>query len=102
MPPARASPNVAIHGQPHSMEVLEMIRLRLVLPVLAAAAGMLLNAGPVAASSGHTVSQTNNYHGSWTESGDVNPCTGDPMDVTFDGNMVQHVTYFPDSDEVWA
>ena len=60
-------------------------------PALAAAGG-----------SGHTVTMTEHQHGTFQEPDATNPCTGAPGVATFDGNAVEHVTYFPDSDEVWA
>lgn len=61
------------------------------LPALAAAGG-----------TGHTVTETQHQHGTWTEDGDTDFCTGDTISPTFTGNGVQHVTYFPDGDEVWG
>lgn len=79
-----------------------MVRLRLAFPVLAAASSLLLlGAAPALASTDHTVSLTQNVHGAWSED-DVNPCTGDPMTVNYDGNMVFHITYFTGSDEAWG
>jgi hypothetical protein len=77
---------------------------KVVILVGVVAGGALLALAPASASaagSDHTVTSTQNTHGQWTEQ-DVNPCNGDVLDVTFDGNMVQHVTFFPASDEVWA
>jgi hypothetical protein len=50
---------------------------------------------------GHTVTQTDNFHGVQTNT-DVNPCTGNAIDLTQTSNIVQHVTYFPGGDEVWG
>jgi hypothetical protein len=61
------------------------------LPAFAAAGG-----------TGHTVTMTEHQHGTFTDTDATNPCTGAPGVATFDGNSVEHVTYFPDGDEVWA
>ncbi len=55
-----------------------------------------------AGGTGHTVTMTENQHGTFTDDQATNPCTGAPGVATFDGNSVDHVTYFPASDEVWA
>jgi hypothetical protein len=62
----------------------------------------LFAAVPAMAAPGHTITSTEHQHGSWVEYGDTNPVTGDTIDVHFDGNSVQHMTYFPAGDEVWA
>lgn len=51
---------------------------------------------------GHTVTETQHQHGTWTEPGDTDFCTGADITVTFTGNEVFHVTYFPGGDEVWG
>ncbi|MEP6852520.1 MAG: hypothetical protein ABJA87_07680 [bacterium] len=60
-------------------------------PALAAAGG-----------TGHTVTMTEHQHGTFTQPDATNPCTGAPGVATFDGNSVEHVTFFPAGDEVWA
>jgi hypothetical protein len=60
-------------------------------PALAAAGG-----------TGHTVSMTEHQHGTFTDDEATNPCTGAPGVATFVGNAVEHVTFFPAGDEVWA
>lgn len=40
--------------------------------------------------------------GTFEEPEATNPCTGAAGVAIFDGNAVEHVTYFPGSDEVWA
>jgi hypothetical protein len=60
-------------------------------PALAAAGG-----------TGHTVTMTEHQHGTFTDTEATNPCTGAPGVATFDGNSVEHVTFFPAGDEVWA
>ena len=52
--------------------------------------------------SGHTVTMTEQQHGTFEEPEATNPCTGAAGVAIFDGNAVEHVTYFPGSDEVWA
>jgi hypothetical protein len=51
---------------------------------------------------GHTVTETDHQHGTWTEPGDTDFCTGEPVAPTITGNEVEHVTYFPGGDEVWG
>jgi hypothetical protein len=50
---------------------------------------------------GHTVTETDNFHGS-NPSVDTNPCTGNTIDLNQTSNIVQHVTFFPGGDEVWG
>lgn len=68
-------------------------------------AGLILAltmAAPVAAAGGdHTQSFTDTFHGYQTET-NVNPCNGDTVDISETSNVVNHVTYFPASDEVWG
>jgi len=46
---------------------------------------------------------TEHQHGTFEEPDATNPCTGAPGVAIFDGNSVEHVTFFPDDDdEVWA
>jgi hypothetical protein len=78
-------------------------------PFLAAGllAGMMFALSPVssfaaAGGTGHTVSMTEHQHGTFTDDEATNPCTGAPGIATFVGNSVDHVTYFPAGDEVWA
>jgi hypothetical protein len=59
-------------------------------------------AAMAAPSERHTITQTINQHGTWTEDGDEAPCTGDLVTIHFDGNQVEHVTYFTDGDEFWG
>jgi hypothetical protein len=54
---------------------------------------------PALAAPGLTVTTTQHQHGSWVET-DTNPVTRNSIDVHFDGNSVEHVTYFTTSDEV--
>lgn len=50
---------------------------------------------------GHTVTLTENFHGTLSFQ-DFNPCTGDLLNIDTTSNVVDHVTYFPAGDEVWA
>ena len=75
--------------------------LRNLLAVIAAIAASLALAGVASAAGGtHTQSFTNNFHGTQTSS-DLNPCTGTTVDVASTTNFVNHITYFPASDESW-
>jgi hypothetical protein len=70
-----------------------------------AAATIAMAGGPALAAAGgtgHTVTMTEHQHGTFTDTGATNPCTGAPGVATFDGNAVDHVTYFPAGGEVWA
>lgn len=70
---------------------------------------LLLGAGIGTASAasphGQTLTQTDNAHGYFYEPNATNPCTGDSFNggqgALFNGNAVQHVTYFTNSDEAW-
>jgi len=59
-----------------------------------------------ASPNGQTVTQTQHVHGSFYEPNASNPCTGDTFNggqgALFDGNLVNHVTFFTNSDELWA
>jgi len=83
-------------------------RIRLMAGALAVGAGIaatVLTGGAALAAeggSGHTVTMTEHQHGTFTEPDATNPCTGAPGVALFDGNSVEHVTFFPDSDELWA
>jgi hypothetical protein len=69
---------------------------------------LLVIAGPAIAASPHgqTVTETDNVHGTFFEPNATNPCTGDTFNggqgIQFTGNLVNHVTFFTNSDEVWA
>ena len=82
-----------------------MREVRRVLVILAAtgvAVAALVSAGVASAAGGtHTQSFTDNFHGTQTATG-VNPCTGNTVDISQTTNLVDHVTFFPASDEVWA
>jgi hypothetical protein len=55
---------------------------------------------------GQTVTETEHMHGTFFEPDATNPCTGDTFNggqgAQFTGNLVDHVTYFTNSDEVWS
>jgi hypothetical protein len=76
--------------------------------VVLVATGLCLVAAPAFAGSpnGQTVTETDHIHGTFLEPGATNPCTGDTFNggqgIQFTGNLVNHVTYFTNSDEVWA
>jgi hypothetical protein len=59
-----------------------------------------------ASPNGQTVTQTDNVHGSFYEPEATNPCNGDTFNggqgALFTGNLVNHVTFFTNSDEMWA
>lgn len=50
---------------------------------------------------GHTVTSTDNFHGTMSFQ-DFNPCTGNLLNINTTSNIVEHITFFPDGDEVWA
>lgn len=76
--------------------------------VVLAAVGLCLATAPAFAGSpnGQTVTETDHVHGTFLEPGATNPCTGATFNggqgIQFTGNLVNHVTYFTNSDEVWA
>ena len=83
-------------------------RLRRVLLIagVAGAAAVVTPAAALAASGGpgHTVTMTEVTHGIF-DAGltGPNPCTGaDIVSESGDGTVVNHVTFFPAGDEVWA
>jgi hypothetical protein len=53
---------------------------------------------------GHTVTRTTNFHGIFDAGIEgPNPCSGaDIVSVDASGDGVEHVTFFPESDEFWA
>src|SRR6266571_2093559 len=63
----------------------------------------LLAVAPAALAAGgqHTQTFTKHQHGT-TVRKDTNPCTGNKAPITETVNGVEHVTYFVNSDEVWA
>jgi hypothetical protein len=79
-------------------------RLGLMIVAVLASLGLLGATAPAYAAAGgtsHTVTSTQNLHGT-TSFQEVNPCTGGLLDVEATFNIVQHATYFPESDEAWV
>ena len=68
----------------------------------ALAATQVAPAGAAGGGTGHTVTMTQTQHGTWTETGDQDFCTGELISPTITGNSVMHVTYFPGGDEAWG
>lgn len=68
----------------------------------ALAAAQMSPASAAPGGTGHTVTMTEHMHGTWTESGDTDFCTGEEVTPTLNGNSVFHVTFFPGGDEVWG
>lgn len=74
---------------------------------VAAVFALTLASSAVAGSpNGQTVTETDHIHGAFYEPDATNPCTGDTFNngqgALFNGNLVNHVTFFTNSDEVWA
>jgi hypothetical protein len=71
-----------------------------------AAATMAAAPAFAASPNGQTVTETQNVHGVFFEPQATNPCTGntfnDGAGIQFTGNLVNHVTFFTNSDEFWA
>jgi hypothetical protein len=71
-------------------------------------AAVTIAAAPALAASpnGQTVTDTQNIHGVFLEPQATNPCTGNTFNggtgIQFTGNLVNHVTFFTNSDELWA
>lgn len=79
-----------------------MRRIALIAAILC---GSLFFAGTAAAANHRTVTETQTAHGSWVETGDTNPCTGDDVTVDATGNRVSHDTYFVENGqptEFWS
>jgi hypothetical protein len=55
-----------------------------------------------ASPNGQTVTITDHQHGTWTEYGDTDFCTGATVNPTITGNSVEHGTFFTNSDEAWG
>ena len=84
-----------------------MKRAGFLLAALAAAAVCVASAPAFGGSpNGQTVTETDHVHGTFSEPEATNPCTDDTFNggegVQFTGNLVDHVTYFTNSNEVWA
>ena len=71
-----------------------------------AAATMAAAPAFAASPNGQTVTETQNVHGVFLEPQATNPCTGNTFNggagIQFTGNLVNHVTFFTNGDEVWA
>jgi len=73
-----------------------------------ATAALCVAAAPAfgASPNGQTVTETEHVHGTFFEPEATNPCNGDTFNggqgIQFTGNVVNHVTFFTNSDEVWA
>jgi hypothetical protein len=63
--------------------------------------GVTAPAYAAAGGTGHTVTSTENFHGTMSFQ-DVNPCTGSLLDIETTSNIVEHITSLPEGDEVWA
>jgi hypothetical protein len=84
---------------------------RIAAGALVGGALVALTAAPAFAANpnGQVVTETDHVHGVFDEPSAANPCTGNAFvapdggaGVQFTGNLVNHVTYFTNSDEVWA
>jgi hypothetical protein len=83
-----------------------MRRLGLLAAVFATTALCLVAAPAFAGSpNGQTVTETQHVHGTFFEPNATNPCTGDTFNggqgAQFTGNLVNHATFFTNSDEGW-
>lgn len=84
------------------------MRRTALLGCFAVAVALIVAVAPAFAGSpnGQTVTETDHAHGSFYEPAATNPCNGDTFNggqgALFDGNLVSHVTYFTNSDEVWS
>ena len=84
-----------------------MKRAALFACAVAAVFAMAFASSAVAGSpNGQTVTETDHIHGAFYEPEASNPCTGDTFNggqgALFNGNLVNHVTFFTNSDEMWA
>lgn len=77
------------------------IALVMLAVVATVAAALVAVNGAAAAGGTHTQSITDNFHGTQTLT-DVNPCTGNAIDLSMTSNIVEHITFFPASDEAWG
>jgi hypothetical protein len=71
--------------------------------------GLSASSAFAASPNGQTVTETQHIHGVFDEPSATNPCNGDSFvapdggaGIQFTGNLVDHVTYFTNSDEVWS
>ena len=80
-----------------------MMRAMRIAVLLAGAACLLVFAPSAGAGGpGHTVSISTHQHGAFDDPQGFNPCTNDTVVWHVDGNLVEHVTFFPGGDEFWA
>ena len=85
-----------------------MKKKAVLLAVLATVFAAVIVVAPASAGSpnGQTVTETDHVHGMFYEPNASNPCTGDTFNqgqgALFDGNLVNHVTFFTKSDEGWG
>ena len=63
--------------------------------------GVTAPAYAAAGGTGHTVTSTENFHGTMSFQ-DVNPCTGNLLNIETTSNIVEHTTFFPASGGVRA
>lgn len=80
---------------------MKQIRIALVALIAALSIGIGVHANTYAASPG-TVSLTQTFKDMQTVSATTNPCTGAPGTLTETDRGVFHITYFTNSDELWA
>jgi hypothetical protein len=101
-----------------TIKIIPMRARTLTATLAALIAALMLGPASTALASGgaHTQSFTENFHGTLTnelneqlakERGEeyeppVNPCTGKELQVLESTNLVNHITFFPAGDEVWA
>jgi hypothetical protein len=87
------------------MSLMPFRRLGLLALAVIASLGLMLGVAQSASAApggtGHTVTSTENFHGT-TSFQDFNPCTGDLLNISTTSNAVMHITYFPAGDEVWS
>jgi hypothetical protein len=59
-----------------------------------------------ASPNGQTITETDNVHGAFYDPEATNPCNGDTFNggqgALFTGNLVEHITFFTNSDEMWS
>jgi hypothetical protein len=70
---------------------------RLAVALVVALALLVLAAVPALGASGPVETTTQHQHGAWIEPAE-NPATGNTVEVSFDGNLIDHLTFFPASD----
>jgi len=84
------------------------MRKAVLFAVLATVLAAVIVVAPASAGSpnGQTITETDHVHGTFYEPNANNPCNGDTFNggqgALFDGNLVNHVTFFTNSDELWT